>query len=104
MPCSDGGYGREMEAKERADLRNELKRMDPLLCSACRALEKVGFDFDTNPELADWWFKHKLEDAKLAEAAAKVEFEKRVVAAAILKPFSEISDEEKALLKKYKYL
>lgn len=100
MPCTDGGWGRQEELREMA----QLKRMAPLLCSACRALELTGFDFDTNPELSEWWAAHKAEDAKRAEAEAKIEFEKRVVAAAVIKPFHEISPEELALLKKYKYL
>jgi len=103
MPCTDGGVPyppSEAEVKH----AKFMKRAEPMLCSACRALEQLGFDFDTNPELSEWWDKHKKEDAKRAEAEAKVEFEKRVVAAAIIKPFNEISPEEKALLKKYKYL
>jgi len=33
-----------------------------LLCSACRVLERTGYDFDENPSLSIWWDKHKKKD------------------------------------------
>ena len=33
-----------------------------LLCSACRVLERTGYDFDENPALSIWWDKHKKKD------------------------------------------
>lgn len=103
MPCTDGGVPYPPSPQEIE--RNEfMKRAEPMLCSACRALEHMGFDFDTNPELSKWWAKHKAADAARAEAEAKVAFEKRIAFEASTKKFNEISPEEMALLKKYKYL
>lgn len=35
-----------------------------LLCSACRVLTRMGYDFDENPALSQWWAAHQKEDAK----------------------------------------
>jgi hypothetical protein len=58
MPCSDNG---EKDFFEK--LHNEGKEMmTPLLCSACKVLERLGYDFDENPLLSQWWDKHKTKD------------------------------------------
>lgn len=36
--------------------------MQQLLCSACRVLERTGYDFDENPALSQWWERHKEKD------------------------------------------
>jgi hypothetical protein len=33
-----------------------------LLCSSCRALDRLGYDFDENPALSQWWEKHQSID------------------------------------------
>jgi len=33
-----------------------------LLCSACRTLERMGYDFGENPLLEAWWEYHKAQD------------------------------------------
>jgi len=38
--------------------------MVPLLCSACRILTRMGYDFEENPALSQWWAAHQKEDAK----------------------------------------
>jgi hypothetical protein len=38
-----------------------------LLCSTCRVLARLGYDFDENPALSQWWEAHKKEDAKPKE-------------------------------------
>jgi hypothetical protein len=35
-----------------------------LLCSACRVLARMGYDFEENPALSQWWDAHQKEDAK----------------------------------------
>lgn len=35
-----------------------------LLCSACRVLTRMGYDFDENPALSQWWTEHQKEDKK----------------------------------------
>ena len=102
MPCSDGGPSREQLEDERQRNR-EQSRLPGLLCSAARALERLGYDFDENPELSDWWAKHKKEDdARIAhENAAKERkvWADRIVKEALKKPISELTAEEKKLLK-----
>lgn len=84
------------------------KKQDALLCAACRVLDRVGYDFDENPELSVWWDKHKREDdarqAREREIAEKKKYKKRVAAEAVLKPVAELSKEEKAILKELGFL
>jgi len=58
MPCVDwGGLAQaDYDAQQRAT-------KDALLCSACRVLERMGYDFDENPALSVWWSSHKQRDA-----------------------------------------
>lgn len=39
--------------------------MAAMLCSACRVLERIGYDFDENPMLSRWWDDHKKKDVDL---------------------------------------
>ena len=115
MPCSDGGYGRDYEnrlefeqvarslifviANKADELRKEPKSKEALICSACRALEDFGFDFDKNPELSIWWDRHKKADAarEKKEAAKRLRAER---AANIAKrPFDSLTPTEKKILK-----
>jgi len=41
---------------------DRLCKTESLLCSACRVLTRMGYDFDENPRLSEWWEKHKEED------------------------------------------
>ncbi len=102
MPCSDGGIPYPPSKEELAE-RAFIKRAPGMLCSACRALEQFGYDFDLNPELSDWWAKHKAEDAERErkEHAKRLELER--VDSILEKPFKSITDGEKLLLKKYGY-
>jgi len=40
----------------------EIKKLEGLLCSTCRVLSRLGYDFDENPRLSEWWHKHQIED------------------------------------------
>ena len=103
MPCI-GGPSWDTQQQ----LHVLLERMEPMLCSACRALERLGYDFEENPELSQWWDKHKKEDARRQaaerKAAEKEAWERRVIAAALLKPIGELTKEEKTLLKKHNFM
>lgn len=107
MPCTDGGVPYPPTPEEIAR-KKFAKRAEPMLCSACRALERLGYDFDENPELSEWWDKHKKEDAaRIAreEAAAQRQaWERRIVAEALGKSINELTEEEKKLLKKHNFL
>jgi len=56
MPCYDP------RAQADWDAQQEAERV-ALLCSACRVLARMGYDFDENPALSVWWEKHKQQDA-----------------------------------------
>jgi hypothetical protein len=107
MPCTDGGVPYPPTKEELAHNRF-IKRAEPMLCSACRALERLGYDFDENPELSEWWDAHKKEDAKRQEAerkaAEKAEWERKVIREALGKSVGELTKEEKTLLKKHNFL
>lgn len=49
-PCG-GPYGPSAE-----EVNEGLKI---LLCSACRSLGRLGYDFDENPLLSRWWVEHR---------------------------------------------
>jgi hypothetical protein len=103
MPCSDGGvpYGPTPEEVANAKFG---RRAPSLLCSACRALEQFGFDFDTNPELSEWWDKHKKEDAERERKENARRLELEAVSEILRKQFNKLTDEDKRLLKKHKYM
>lgn len=107
MPCSDGGvpYPPSKEEREAAKF---AQRAPGMLCSAARALERLGYDFDENPELSDWWAKHKKEDdariARIQEEELRNDWEKRVVRVALKKPLGDLTKEEKGILKKRGYI
>lgn len=83
-------------------------KMIELICSACRALQRMGYDFDENPALSVWWESHKIQDAERQERerqkAAKAEYERRIVEEALAKKITELTEDEKKLLRKHKYL
>ncbi len=107
MPCSDGGVPYGPTAKELAAER-ERERLNPLLCSACRSLERLGYDFDENAELSEWWDAHKRADearvARELEAKKRAEWEQRQLDAALTKSIVTLTQAEKSLLKKFGYM
>ncbi len=108
MPCYDGRdhYTWEDGQREIEEVRKELV---PLLCSACTALERQGYNFSENPQLDRWWHRHKLEDKRRQqqelEAQAKLAREqvekKLAIEWANTKKVSELSTVEIALMKKH---
>lgn len=107
MPCSDGGVPYPPTPREIAATKF-AKRAEPMLCSACRALERLGYDFDENPELSEWWDKHKKEDAaRVAREKQEQEreaWERKLIKEALDKKFSDLSAEEKKLLRKHNFM
>lgn len=62
----ESDYGRSqaksmVEAQRFQEVQITMKQ---LLCSACRALERLGYDMDENPALSQWWEQHKMDDAE----------------------------------------
>ena len=126
MPCMDSGP-RETQAEINARTANRdntlreqgrkqaLKAMEPLICSACRALAQYGYDFDLNPALSEWWTAHEAQDAARVaaerqrqederEAEKRIAYHKRIIGELLLKPLGQLTPDEVALLKQYKYL
>ncbi len=97
MPCDSGGQTQYVE--------NPInKKMKSMLCSACRALERLGYDFDENPRLSEWWDDHKKEDAKREKEKKKKSLRSEVARELSNKPVAELSKEDKALLREEGYL
>lgn len=101
MPCRDD---RDSCPPEDTTTKKRLAKVEAMLCSACRVLERQSFEFALNPELDVWWTAHKSED----EARIKREIKKRLEGEAVKvvaeKPFNQLTDEDKKLLKKHGYL
>lgn len=43
-------------------LKKDINWLESLLCSTCRVLSRLEYDFDENPRLSEWWHKHQEED------------------------------------------
>ncbi len=101
MPCRDLGF----EQTEEAYRAINTPQYEVLLCSACRALANLNYDFGLNPELDRFWHKHQEKDntRKVKEAKEKLEFNE-ALRIAEEKTLSQLTSEEKQLLKKYKIL
>lgn len=94
MPCT---YGPD-EVSISASQTKRLSTYEEMLCSACRSLEKVNFDFGVNPMLDKWWAQHKAVDAKR-------ELEEKLVNHLLKnKNVGDLTNEDKALLRKHGYL
>jgi len=67
---SGGGSSFSWETKTPVVVKVPKSSVDQtaLLCSACRVLARLGYDFDENPALSVWWEAHKKEDAKKAQS------------------------------------
>lgn len=104
MPCSDSGQSAYYAAQEAEALAKAMKKVEPLLCSACRTLERLGYDFDENPALSNWWAEHKAIDAAREKEEARLRLEAEEVKEIAKKPFNTLTVNDKNLLKKYKYL
>lgn len=109
MPCSDGGPSLADEIAYRKDrqiknMDKELEVRDSLLCSACRVLERIGYDFEENPRLSEWWDEHKKEDQKREKEEAKKRLNHQLAIELSKKPVSQLTKEDKALLKKEGFL
>ena len=89
MPCEAGPSREQVRAEARIPV---------LLCSACRALERLGYDFDENPELSLWWAPHKARDEE-RERTRKQERQRQAWLDAQMerlstKPVGELTDAE----------
>lgn len=110
MPCRDD-WGNENEIRIIREQGDARKKLEELLCSSSRVLERLGYDFSENPELDKWWHRHKKEDdARIQREAREAEQkEKERIGREILmarakaigdKPFSSWTAAEKQLMKR----
>jgi hypothetical protein len=75
MPCNGGPSGDQWQVmdleRNLKEVRAERSKLEILLCSACRVLAGMGFDFGTNPGLDRWWDAHEKEDLEARRKAAR---------------------------------
>ena len=110
MPCivepsydERNQYDRDRRIREEAVAKNEV-----LLCSACRVLERLNFDFEENPELSRWWDAHKKADAhRLKEeekARLAADLELKRLTDVLAKPTGTLKPDDWKLLRKHGYI
>ncbi len=108
MPCYHEEFPHERSERkkreEAAAVKKAIVPLEALLCSACRELEEREYDFDKNPALSVWWYEHKQHDAAEQREAERKAFEERSISAALAKAVGDLNEDEKALLRKHKYL
>jgi len=106
MPCTGGPSREQVEFESRAirAVKNGDLVDKALLCSACKALEKMNYDFDENPLLSRWWDGHKKDDEHRLKQEEKERLQREAVKEIAKKPFNELTDNDKQLLKKHGYL
>jgi len=104
MPCRDGGPSMEaMEndrlTRELREKREQISRLEILLCSACRVLAGMGFDFGTNPDLDRWWDAHDKEDLEARRKAARERLRhQRALHLSETKTWAQMTPKERALV------
>lgn len=92
--------------KEVTKLKGEVEALKGLLCGASRVLERYNYDFDENPELSEWWQKHKKKDAKRiqkerkeAEQAKRKEWLHESAMGLMERPLNDLNEDERKVLK-----
>ena len=95
MPCKTEPTAEERRATV---LNTTASQYTPLLCSACRALERLGYDFDENPLLSQWWAKHQEEDAQKDLAQHQKRLQREIMKNILTKPLEEITPAERSWL------
>lgn len=97
MPCNSGPDDREIIHEQ----HKLIKDTETLLCSACAALERYGYNFQENPSLDRWWDAHKKADEarKIAEAAKRKEIE--LAGELVKKRVIDLTPDEVAIIRKH---
>ena len=69
MACIGGPTREETEIQENRQYRHDLymSYATPLLCEACKEMEKYDMMKYRSQELQNFWKKHKVDDAKRIE-------------------------------------
>lgn len=100
MPCEGPSPYEQLSYKE-----TEISNLREMLCSACRSLSKLGFDFGVNPMLDKWWDQHQKEDRAREAEEIRINNERTLAKnVAQTKLINELTVDEKQLLKRYNFL
>lgn len=62
MPCVSYPNSPSPENKKISDLIDRIEKLNVMLCSACRVLKRMDYDFEENPMLSIWWKNHQVVD------------------------------------------
>lgn len=95
MPCHVDPTPQE---RRESAIKTAASHYEPLLCSACRVLERLGYDFDENPALSVWWAKHQEEDAQKAIAQQQERLRREKVQSIRTKLLLDLTPEERQLI------
>jgi hypothetical protein len=101
MPCIVDPTPEEL-AEDHQRMANKL--LGPLLCSACRTLERMEYDFDENPALSKWWSDHKKADEAREREEAKNRVRRELAKQIAQLPVNTLTSDEKAILRAEGYL
>jgi hypothetical protein len=103
MPCC--GYEREQERNNAfQDLKEENSDLRTMLCSVLRTMDHLHWDYNTNPMVARWWEEHKRYDAEIERTALLKENKRKIAIDLSKKPVSELTQEDKKLLREEGFL
>lgn len=70
-----------------------------LLCSACRSLARLGYDFGENPELDRWWTEHQKEDEQRRFEEKRKQVRRNIALALTEVPIKQLTPDDKKLLR-----
>lgn len=103
MPCTYEESAEEkrqrLEAHDEKTVAEAIKNTyGPLLCSACKSLERLGYDFGENPELDRWWDEHKASDRRQMRLDQLAQSKRDYIDQLVAKPFGDLTADEKQTL------
>ena len=94
MPCKDDGW----EQEENQNIRDRFDKMTRIACKALTHIEESGDGLEIlilrDPEIAEWWSKHKELDRKRKEQLRREQEIESIRQGAL----SKLSPEEKKVL------
>lgn len=93
---SEGGKEKNKSKKQK---HKKPDNLTVLLCSACRALESLGYDFAQNPSLDKWWDNHKKEDREREIEELREQRQREYVKTLLEKPVGQLEKDELKFLR-----
>lgn len=105
MPCTYCGTSSQSSDRTASfENKQKIKRLESLLCSASRVLEKFKYDFDENPLLSEWWDNHKEEDEQKEKEKNAARLRKERALQLSKKSIKDLTKSEIRILKQEGYL